>query len=417
MAVMVTAVSVGLYASLMPPTTAYSQDAGLATFHESAVVLVDRTGSKNVSASITLQSTSTLELQVPAALERDVREGRLVTAITLTNQETCVLGVSSGLSCVLVTVERDPEAVGIASLQESARSTADSHIDMINAAFDTDASFHSVFVHSGGKSSDTAPGLPGTAAGRTTVSVVYVMPMEDTGAMYDKISSILLASQIRNSGGFYDAARHLSAQDGSKMSFSIIPLDSKSLLQLKVISYSAINASQTDVIRPLDMLGLDSMARSEYFESGFYPLNSVMQVAVLSDGADVAVSGSTPAALSTVKVDDEEIPVDVSKTGWIFDPPSGKVIQAKYLFGQKSKIASDDLVILLADNSNNMIGTNPNNATGNGGTNPTIRDIDVVGEDTDEQIMVVIAVVAIAAAAVMFYMRGYSGRQVSKVDS
>jgi len=384
------------YASLAP---AYSQgEVSLATFHEGATVLVDRTGSYNVSTSVTLQSTSILEMRVPQLLEKQLRDDALVTAVVVTNQGRCVLGVNDDESCILVNMERDPEAAGIVSLQDSSRARADAYIGAINEALDTDASYHSVFVHSGSDRSGASVGLPGIASGRATVSVVYVMPMADTDWMYQKMSAILLPESIRESGGFYDAARTLAAQSNAKMLFAIIPSDSGSLLQLKVVSVRPINASAADVVRPLEMMGLEALERSEYFSSGFYPLNSVVQVAISSADAEASVYGSAQAELPTRVVDGEKIPTDVAGDGWIFDPDRGKLIHAKYIFGQqRTALEPGDLEIVLAGG-------------GNGGdTAGGIGGVDIAGTQTDEQLMIVIAVAAIAAAAAIFYLRGYGG--------
>ena len=394
-----TAVVVAACLAALPyasPAPAYSQgEVGLATFHEGATVLVDRTGSHNVSASVTLQSTSILEMRVPQSLEKQLRDDALITAVVVTNQGRCVLGVGDDESCILVNMERDPGAAGIVSLQDSSRERADAYIGAINEALDTDASYHSVFVHSGGDQSGASAGLPGIASGRATVSVVYVMPMADTDWMYQKMSSILLPGQIRESGGFYDAARILAAQNNAKMLFAIIPSDSGSLLQLKVASARPINASAADAVRPLEMMGLEKLERSGYFSSGFYPLNSVVQVAISSADAETSVYGSAQAELPTRVVDGEKIPTDVTGDGWIFDPDRGKLIHAKYIFGQqKTSLEPGDLEIVLADGGDG------------GAANESVK---VIGTVSDEQVMIVIVVVAIAAAAAAFYLRGYGG--------
>ena len=60
------------------------------------------------------------------------------------------------------------------------------------------------------------------------------MPMQDTHYMYQKISTILLSKEIREGKGFYNVARNLSIEDNAKTTFSIIPSDSKLLLQLRM---------------------------------------------------------------------------------------------------------------------------------------------------------------------------------------
>ena len=74
-------------------------------------------------------------------------------------------------------------------------------------------------------------------SGKGTISAVYTMPMEDTYSMYEKISAILIPKIIRDSGGFYDVAKNLSIEENAKMTFSIIPLENKSLITIKIISH------------------------------------------------------------------------------------------------------------------------------------------------------------------------------------
>ena len=78
--------------------TAYSQELGLATYQETAQVLIDKTISQNVKSSITLQSTSVQELKVPAELEQRIREDKRISAVILTKNpntpNTCLLYTS-----------------------------------------------------------------------------------------------------------------------------------------------------------------------------------------------------------------------------------------------------------------------------------------------------------------------------------
>ena len=72
----------------------YSQEMSLATFQETAQVIIDKSISQNVTASITLQSTSIQEIKIPAELEQRIRENGNISAVILTNQNQCVLGVN-----------------------------------------------------------------------------------------------------------------------------------------------------------------------------------------------------------------------------------------------------------------------------------------------------------------------------------
>ena len=234
-------------------------------FHETIQVLVDRTSAQNITASVTLQSTSIDDLRIPHTLEKHLRDDDRILAVVLTTHDQCILGVLNQM-CVIINMERSADDRGITTTQNSAKETATRHIDSINQAFDTDAEFHSVFVHSGTANQEQAPGMPDLVAGRSTVSVVYTMPMVDTSSMYTKISDMLLLTDIQNAGGFYTLAKEISDKPNSVMSFSIVPAsDTKSLLQLKVTSSLPVNANMSSNIDILDVLGIDSLDRSGTF--------------------------------------------------------------------------------------------------------------------------------------------------------
>ena len=359
---------------------AYSQDMGLATFQETAQVIVDRSISQNVTASITLQSTSIQEIRIPAELEQKLREDNMIKAVIITNQEQCVLGVFDE-SCIMINVVRDPDAKGIIEIQDAARQVAMPYIDEINRVFDTDAKPHSVFVHTD-DSSNEAFETSGVISGRGMISVVYTMSPEDTSAMYEKISAILIPKIIRDGGGFYDVAKNLSFEENSKMTFSLIPLESKSLLQLKLSVDYPNEANNISEVSPLDLLKTDKINRSDYFSAGFYPLNSIIQVVILSP-EDETISNIRGNIISTQVVDGEMIPTDITKPGWVFDPQEGQRIQGKYIFGQETTISKDKLKFSLGD------------------VQPTSI------ESSNESIIVVAIISIVAIAAALFYLKGY----------
>ncbi len=162
---------------------AYSQEISLATFQEIAQIIVDKSISQNVTASITLQSTSIQEIKIPAELEQKIREDERIKAIILTNQGKCILGVVDQ-SCIMINVERNFADRGIIAIQDATKEIAELYIDEINQAFDTNAKFHSVFVHTDDLT-NIALETSGVVSGRGIVSAVYTMPMEDTNSMYE----------------------------------------------------------------------------------------------------------------------------------------------------------------------------------------------------------------------------------------
>ena len=363
---------------------AFSQEMGLATFQETAQVIIDKSISQNVTASITLQSTSVQEIKIPAELEQRIRENGKISAIILTNQNQCILGVQNE-SCILINVKRNPEDKNFIQIQNSTLQISNQFIEDINKVFDTNARLHSTFIHS---SDDTSIALEtsGVISGRGTVSAVYTMPMEDTYSMYEKISAILIPKIIRDSGGFYDVARNLSTHENSKMTFSIIPTQSKSLLQLRLSVDYPQTASEIKEVNPLEFLRADELKRSNYFTTGFYPLNSIIQIVVLSP-EDTKVSNVKGNIVPTQIIDNENIPTDITKNGWVFDPQEGQRIQGKYIFGEETIINKEELKFSL------------------GGEQLQIKQQEKM--EFDESIVVVSIITTVAIAAAVFYLKGY----------
>ncbi|MGY5143315.1 MAG: hypothetical protein ACW9XH_02425 [Candidatus Nitrosopumilus sp. bin_32a] len=360
---------------------AYSQEIGLATFQEMAQVIIDKSISQNVTSSITLQSTSIQEIKIPAELEQRIRENGNISAVTITNQNQCILGVNDE-SCILINVKRNSADKNYLEIRNSTLRESEKFIDEINQVFDTKAELHSVFIHTNDETS-TALQTSGVISGKGTISAVYTMPMEDTDSMYEKISAILLPKIIRESGGFYDVARNLSTDENAKMSFSIIPTENKSLLQLRLSTSYPQTASNIDKVNPLEFLKTDELKRSGYFSTGFYPLNSIIQVVILSSD-DTNVSDVNGNIVPTQIIGNERIPIEVTQHGWIFDPEEGQRIQGKYIFGKESSVNENELKFSL------------------GGKN-----LQVEKPQFDESIAVVIIITIVAIAAALFYLKGY----------
>lgn len=360
---------------------AYSQEMNLSTFQETAQIIIDKRITQNVTSSITLQSTSIQEIKVTAELEQRIRENENISAIIITNQDKCILGVFEE-SCILINVKRNPADTNVLKIQNSTLKISNQFIDEINEMFDTDAKLHSTFIQPNDET-NTALQTSGVISGKGTISAVYTMPMEDTLSMYEKMSAILIPKIIRNSGGFYDTARNLSAEENAKMTFSIIPSGSKSLLQLRVSTTQSGIAPDINEVDPLELLKTDELKRSEYFSSGFYPLNSIIQIVVL-DSKNTNISNVRGNIIPTQIIDDEKIPTDITKNGWVFDPEEGLIIQGKYIFGKETSVKSDELRFSL------------------GGENIINKK-----QGVDESIVVVIIITIVAIAAAMFYLKGY----------
>ncbi len=373
-------VLVGIFA--FTTNYAFSQEASLATFQETAQVIVEKNRSQNVTASITLQTTSIQEIKIPSDLETKIRENKRITSVIITNQPNCVLGVIDE-SCILINVKRDLSDKGIVEIQESTKTVANLFIDEINQVFDTRAKFHSVFVHSDDEINRTLE-TSGAVSGRGTISAVYTMPMEDTQSMYEKISAILIAKEIRDSEGFYQTAKNLSSEDNAKVTFSLIPQNNSSLLQLKLAVDYPQEAKNLTKLNPLKYLGTNELKKSQYFSSGFYPLNSIFQIVILSNETE-KISEINGSIVPSKIIDGEKIPTDINQKGWIFDPEEGERIQGKFIFGKDNSIYESDLIFSLED-----------------------KNSEITSEaKIDESLVILIIIIIGGIAAAVFFLKGY----------
>ena len=365
---------------------AYSQEIGLATFQESAQVVIDKKINQESIASITLSSSNLQEIKIPSELEQKIRENQRIQAVVITNQNNCILGVYDQ-SCIIINIERNPGDKGINAIQDSSRKLADSYIDEINQVFDTNAEFLQVYIHTN-DATNQALDTSGIISGGGVISAVYTMPMEDTGSMYGKLSSMLLSKSIRDGEGFYNIAKILSEEQNAKMSFSIIPTESKSLLQLRVSVDNQIpKESELDEtiskISPLEFFNIENLNRSKYFSTGNYPLNSIFQIIILSND-ETNVSDVKGYIIPTQTIDGMQMPMDVTKKGWIFDPQRGELLQGKFIFGESTSVNENELKFSL------------------GGDNLQSKEVEL-----DESIVVVIIITIVSIGTAIFYLKGY----------
>ena len=367
---------------------AYSQEISLSTFQESAQVIIDNKISQESIASITLLSTNIQEIKIPSQLEEKIRENNRIQAIVVTNENNCVLGVNDQ-SCILINIERNPEDKGINAIQESTKRIGNSFIDKINEVLD--AKFFQVYIHTADQTNKELE-TSGVISGSGIISAVYTMPMEDTYSMYEKISSMLLSKEIRESGGFYEVAKNLSNEDSAKTTFSIINTDSKMLLQLRVSANEPIKLSnqieKETKISPLEFFKIKELNRSNYFSKGNYPLNSLFQVVILQN-EEYNISNVNGDIISTQIIDGMQMPTDITKKGWVFDPKEGERIQGKYLFGESTAINENELKFSLSKDNFQM------------------GEIESKNTESDESILVVIIITIVSIGAAIFYLKGY----------
>lgn len=361
---------------------AFAEEPRLATFHETATILVDQRISNNVTASVSLQTTSLHEFQIPQGLDQKIRNNTDIVAVVITNENQCVLGVQEDI-CVLVNVRRVEGEGGIQAAQQKARLAGDAIIPDINEFFGLDAKFHSTFIHYDDKSNQEL-GTQGQVSGRGTISAVYTASFQNTDFMFNRVSSALIPTQIRNLGGFYEVAQALSKDDSSRMTFTILPQGPISVMQLKVSENYPGIAKEIVHVEPLKYLKVSEIKKSDYYKVGFFPLNSIIQVVILPN--DETAQASADSIIGSTIKNNQTIPTDLETSGWFFNSNSGKKIEAMYLFGKEFSAGGSDLKITF-------------------GKEPIVSANIGLAE-----IAILVGIGAAAAGAVVYYLKGIKSR-------
>jgi len=373
---------------------AFAQQPQLATFQEISQVIIDQKISNEIIASITLQSTSNQEIRIPSELESKILDESKILSVIFTNEKNCILGVIED-SCIMVNISREEIDGGIFAYQDTAKLIGNSLINDLNSVFGTDAKFHSAFLHHLDET-NTSLETSGVVSGRGTISAVYTLPSLATDSIYEKISAILIPKIIRDSGGFYDVAKQLSSDDESKMTFSMIPNENSMLYQLKISLRYPNAAKSLDVVEPLKFLKSNQLKKSDYFSQGFYPLNSLVQVVVLSEQPIQAgkIKGNI---VPTKVIDGERIPIDVASKGWVFLFDSGKKIEAMYLFGDEFVINSNEFSFSI-------------DSSAEGELIPSVEERIDSQELDMTQIIIIGGIIAVGIVAVVFYLKGFKSK-------
>ncbi|MGQ0605768.1 MAG: hypothetical protein ACT4OD_02275 [Candidatus Nitrosotenuis sp.] len=328
----------------------FAEEPRFATLHETATIFVDQKLSNNVTASVSLQTTSLHEFQIPPALDEKIRNSTVV-AVVITNENQCVLGVQDQI-CIMINVKRIEGEGGIKAAQEKARLAGDAIIDDVNEFFGFDTKFHSVFIHYDDKTNQALE-TQGQVSGRGTVSAVYTAPYQSTDFMFNRISAPLIPSQIRNLGGFYDIAQTLSKDDSSTVTFTIIPQGPISIMQLKVSEKYTNVAKSITQVEPLKYLKVSEIKKSDYYKVGFFPLNSIVHVVILP--ADETSKATANSVIEHAIRNNQTVPSDLETSGWFFNSDSGKKIEAMYLFGKEFSADSSDLRIEFGEQGSTIL--------------------------------------------------------------
>lgn len=192
--------------------------------------------------------------------------------------------------------------------------------------------------------------------------VLYTTNKQTTNNLFDALSTLLISSDIRNAGGFYDHAEKLSKHYFSDFTVQFVPFEQGILRSLHI---SLTCSSEDPVlpncpsnfekllasgeINPLELLQVENINRSEIFMDKFLPLNSIIHVLLYSD-EDLQVKSVNSAVIEKI-----EHLGDVQDNGWFFASKSGNKIDGRYIFATEPTASKNDLTFSIGDNAGDNI--------------------------------------------------------------
>ncbi|SVE20710.1 uncharacterized protein METZ01_LOCUS473564, partial [marine metagenome] len=188
--------------------------------------------------------------------------------------------------------------------------------------------------------------------------VLYTTNKQTTSDLFGALSSMLISSDIREAGGFYDNAKELSKHHFSEFTVSLVPLENNALRTMQIsLTCSDQQPELPDCpgnfdkllksgeINPLEIIGIENIDRSKIFEDKFLPLNSIIQVLIFSDH-DIQVKNVNSSIIEKL-----EHLGNIQENGWFFISKSGNKIDGRYIFATESSADKNDLTFSIGDNT------------------------------------------------------------------
>ena len=317
-----------------------------ADFQEHMQVMINMKH-KTSEIKISLMSTDYQDILIPPNLERAIYQTERLHAIVFTNGWQCAPGVAAD-PCVLVQITRENLGEFTETIHKNTREITDPII--INSQFiGMSAKFHSILI----EAEKQSQGIPALA------TAVYTTNTFTTQKLVSLIANQLLDKEIRDSGGFYDILNKLVENEFTEFSLTLRP-DKGDILRVIDVTLSTTNLPEeilNDSINPLNLISASvpsftqgEVYRSKYFSEGFFPLNSIFNVKVITDpnykvknvnGGLIESIGST---------------TDLKNSGWFFTSNSNGIIEGRYIFGTDSSVSKQDLIFSITDNKSEYLG-------------------------------------------------------------
>ena len=289
-------------------------------FQEQIQIIIDESNYKN-RISIGIISTDPNDIIFTDNLEALSSNPKIIS-FSLTNKFACA-PTKIHRACVIIEVVREGLGDDINEIVKNTREITDKIISDGVILFAPE--FYAVTVQ---------PRSNFDGSEKLIVSeALYTINKQTTENLFGTLATMLVSSDIRTAGGFFDYAEKLSEHYFSDFTIRFIPLGEYSLRSLN-ISLSCSNKIpefprcdpegkiDEQIVRgdisPLDFIQVENINRSKIFADKFLPLNSVIQVLIFSE-QDLQVKSVNSNVIE--KLQDLG---DIQESGWFFTSKSGK---------------------------------------------------------------------------------------------
>ena len=315
------------------------------SFQEQFQIIIDEVNSKT-RISIGMLSTHPNDIRFPDEIEALSSNPRIFS-LTFTNKFACSPN-HTDRGCAIIEIVREGLGDNLEEIKKNSREIADKSIG--DTIFVFSAEFDSVEVQ---------PRQSFDGNEKVIVSkVLYTTNKQTTNNLFLALSSMLISSDIRESGGFYDYAKKLSEHHFSEFTVSFVPLEDKTLRSMQISltcsdqhpelpncpeNFDAL--LRNGEINPLEIIGIENIDRSKIFEDKFLPLNSIVQVLIFSDH-DIQVKNVNSSIIEKL-----EHLGNIQENGWFFISKSGNKIDGRYIFATESSADKNDLTFSIGDNT------------------------------------------------------------------
>ena len=281
------------------------------------------------------------DIKFPDNIEA-IRSNPKIISFIITNEFSCA-PTKRDRGCIIIEVEREGLGESLEEMRENARKITDEIVSEGVIHFAPE--FYSITFGPKIGVSELGHGLVAKA--------VYTINKQSTSSLFSALTTTLVSSDIRTSGGFFNIAEKLSQNFFSDFTLTLIPSETNALRSLHIsvtCSNETIELPNCDEegnidkqitrgdISPLDFIQIENINRSKIFAGEFLPLNSVIHVLIFSD-ENLQVKSVNSHVITSL----EDLG-DVQENGWFFSSKSGLIIDGKYLFGQDYSTSKNDLI-------------------------------------------------------------------------